>query len=78
MYVYGCSLGGTVISHLLINDKDHKFSGAVGYGNPFDITSDIETFKNRMWGFYDILLGLAMNMKIRKVYPELKKYSSKE
>ena len=41
MYIYGCSLGGTVISHLLIKDKDHKFSGAVAYGNPFNMAEYI-------------------------------------
>ena len=78
MYVYGCSLGGTVISHLLIKDQDHKFSGAVGYGNPFDPAGTTNNFKQQAFGFYDIVLGLSLNLKMREPMREIVKYSTKE
>ena len=78
MYIYGCSLGGTVISHLLIKDPDHKFSGATAYGNPFDPARDTENFKTRACGLYDIVLGLSVNLKMRDTIKDIEKYSSKE
>ena len=33
MYLYGMSLGGTMVAHYLMNkDKEHPFAGAATYG----------------------------------------------
>lgn len=64
MYLYGMSLGGTMVAHYLINkDKTHPFSGAATYGQPFDPFSNEKILRERLYGLYDVGLGFAMKAK---------------
>eukprot|EP00806_Schmidingerella_arcuata_P002138 Macronucleus_2933.p1 GENE.Macronucleus_2933~~Macronucleus_2933.p1 ORF type:complete len:228 (+),score=34.25 Macronucleus_2933:1-684(+) len=79
MYLYAVSLGGCISTHYLINDDANTpFSGAVTYGTPMNPVMTAKPFKERLWGLYDWGLGLSLNLKVRKVLPQLQKHCSKE
>ena len=79
MYLYGVSLGGAIQTHYILNDNaDTPFSAMVSYGNPFAPEDTIQSFKDKMWGLYDVGLGLHLNGKLKASLPDLAKYTSKE
>ena len=79
MYLYGCSMGGNVVTHYHLNDsKNIPYSALATYGCPIGFPEAAEITINSGFGLYDVALGFFMTKHFRTLLPDLEKHTSKE
>jgi predicted alpha/beta-fold hydrolase len=60
MYIYGVSLGGSLIAKYLVEDAQNTpIKGAAFYGAPLNLTEDNAHFENSLYGNYTYIFGLG-------------------
>ena len=66
-------------NYFIHDDANNPYSGMVGYGAAaFNLVEDIENFEKRLFGVYNLALGLGRTFEARAIMDDLAKYTPKE